>query len=334
MRYPDRPLLVHVGLHKTATSALQSAFFTPQHGFQQILGRGPLLRMFVDKASTEPLSASEKAQIADRVRECEDAGLAPVISHERLSGYPLTGGYDRLSIWQRIRSLDVECRILLVIREQRSWLYSAWKQMISDGGSVSLRDFLAPPHAASVRLPVPRLEYLDYAREIRTLHSLFGEGNVCVLPHELIATDFDAFAGRLFRFAGMAGAAPSPLRLQCVNESKNLTHLAGLRLLHRFAYRTGTSPGGVLSVNGRLGRRSYALADRLLSRAPRLPWHGAVEAAHRQTIDALVGGRFDHINAATSALVGIDLRDLGYQCPVPSDPPRVARSETLPLRAA
>ena len=151
--------------------------------------------------------------MAELVQQAQAAGLVPTISHERLSGYPLGGGCDRLSILQRIAALPCTPKILFVIREQNSWLYSAWKQTIIDGGSIGLRDFLTSPGLPSVRLPAPRLEYCDYAHDIALLHDMFGKANVLVIPMEMLRHGFARFTAMLEQFAGLE---PGRISLQAL----------------------------------------------------------------------------------------------------------------------
>ena len=84
----------------------------------------------------------------------------------------------------RISKTNLNVKILYVIREQNTWLYSAWKQVIVDGSNVSLDRFINSP-SAHPDLVIPslfRLEYLNYSREIKELYKLFGAENVCVVP--------------------------------------------------------------------------------------------------------------------------------------------------------
>jgi hypothetical protein len=308
------PILFHLGLHKTASTTLQRELFVPDYGFAQNDGRDWILPAFVDKAATEPLGAAELAKLHRFVEASHAEGLFPVASHERLSGYPYSGGYDRLSILHRIHGTGLDVRILLIVREQASWLYSAWKQVIMDGGAIGLDEFVGrASHRATVRVPPPRLEFLNYAREIEVLNGLFGARNVCVVPLELMARDFPAFVARLD--GAVRGPRPIPATgaLSQRNEGRALSTLYANRAMNGLILRSEMSPGGLIPTRSGLGRAVRKAGRRLAGRLPALPAEGRRAAAHKRAVAAAVGSYYDEINARASELISLDLSAYGYR---------------------
>jgi hypothetical protein len=306
-------ILFHVGLHKTATSSLQKDFFIPKYNFvQHQKGRGSWLPIFVNKFSTELTDSSEKEKVHNFVVSAIGDGLVPVVSHERLSGYPLSGGYDRLSIYRRIASLDLDVKILFVIREQKDWLYSAWRQMISDGGSISLHNFLQQKSLApNVRVPSPRHEYLNYYLEIKTLYSLFGKANVLIVPFEEINHDFPSFCEKLATFIDLDSGGDWPKTLPHRNQRQKLSQFYFKRVVNRFLFSSPTSPCGLLPQT-RISSGARALLYKSASLLPEIPLSQRIIQHHKKVISKHIGDYFVESNALAAAELGIDLGGWGY----------------------
>lgn len=310
----SNPILVHIGLHKTGTSALQKHLYKPKYGFLQHPNRNWVLPIFVDKASTRTLTHREQITVKNFIDNAVNKNLYPVISHERLSGYPLSGGYDRLSIWRRIRSLDAQVKILVTTREQKSWLYSAWKQMNVDGGSISLKKFMKPGPAPAARMPLPRLDYLDYASEIKTLYQIFGKKNVCVLPQEMLHREAGKFNSHILKFLNMEETQPAET-MERVNEGKKLSSLSMLRLMHRVMFDTPIAPNGLFYRNkGKFGTKLYKHMYNLALSLPEFPFSKKMDQKNREFIGSVVGDYYDKSNTETVQMTGLDLESLGYSC--------------------
>ena len=54
----------------------------------------------------------------------KDEAKVPVISHERLSGYPHSGGHDSKEIAHRLAAVFPNAKVVIVIREQKSMILS------------------------------------------------------------------------------------------------------------------------------------------------------------------------------------------------------------------
>lgn len=306
-------ILFHVGLHKTATTSLQKDFFIPKYNFvQHQKGRGSCLPIFVNKFSTELLNSSDKEKVRNFVDLASGDGLFPVVSHERLSGYPLSGGYDRLSIYRRIASVDLDVKILFIIREQKDWLYSAWRQMISDGGSISLRNFLERgPLFSNARMPNPRYEYLNYYLEIQSLYSLFGKANVLIVPFEEVKHDFPTFCEKLASFIELDFGEDWPVKLSHHNQRQKLSQFYLKRAVNRFLFSSPTSPCGLLPQS-RITSGIEKLVDKSSTLLPEIPFSQRIIQHHKKIIAKHVDDYFVNSNALASAELNIDLGSLGY----------------------
>ena len=306
-------ILFHIGLHKTASSSLQEDFFIPENGFTG-LNRNKLLHYFIDKFSTELLSSTEQADLKAFVKQSFSNNLYPVASHERLSGYPLFGGYDRLSILNRISKTNLNVKILYVIREQNTWLYSAWKQVIVDGSNISLDRYInsPPAHPDFVIPSIFRLEYLNYSREIKELYKLFGTENVCVVPIELIGTDFNEFVKRLKKILNSDLINISKDSLKLSNTSHKLSSIYLQKILNTYLFKNSSSRFGLLNERYDLVRSFRGRIINFLNVVPELPWSHKVALAHKNQSDSVIGDYYSLSNVETSDLIGMDLSNYGY----------------------
>ncbi len=306
-------ILFHIGLHKTASSSLQKHFFIPENGFTS-LNRNKLLHYFIDKFSTELLSPAELGDLKAFVKQSFSNNVYPVASHERLSGYPLFGGYDRLSILNRISKTNLNVKILYVIREQNTWLYSAWKQVIVDGSNISLDRYInSPPAHPDLVIPsIFRLEYLNYSREIRELYKLFGTENVCVVPVELIGTDFNKFVKRLKKILNSDLINISKDSLKLSNKSHKLSSIYIQKVLNTYLFKNSSSRFGLLNERHDSVRSFRGRIINFLNVVPDLPWSDKVALAHKNKIDSVIGDYYALSNVETSDLIGMDLSKYGY----------------------
>jgi hypothetical protein len=306
-------ILFHIGLHKTASSSLQKDFFVPENGFIN-LNRNKLLHYFIDKFSTELLSPTESNDLKAFVKQSFNNNLYPVASHERLSGYPLFGGYDRLSILNRISKTNLNVKILYVIREQNTWLYSSWKQLIVDGSNISLDRYInSPPAHPDVVVPsIFRLEYLNYSREIKELYKLFGAENVCVVPLELIGADFNGFIERLKKILNSDQIKISKDSLELSNKSQKLSSIYLQKFLNTYLFINSSSHFGLLDERYDLVRSIRGRIINFLNVIPELPWSHRAALAHKNKIDSVIEDYYSLSNVETSDLIGIDLSNYGY----------------------
>ena len=306
--------LVHIGLHKTGSSLLQRALFSESElGFLQPTNKAELLNnAFVLRdpgESTEPAAMEELYRWRDQAKA---QGKVLALSHERLSGYPASGGYDQLDIASRIRGAFPNAQVLIVIREQRSVLLSMYLQSISDGSSLPLKRFLSPPEPHIRRQPGFRFSFYEYDKLIQHYISLFGRDQVKVLPYEWLTVCPDKFAQELLHFSGTRSSEEMSA-LDVLNTPMNPSLPVAFQLLRRHAnliFRTQLSNFGVINVSS---TTLHSMVKKI--RGLTTPLH-VFDKPLKQRYKALItdrtAGKYAASNAATSDLIGIDLGELGY----------------------
>ncbi len=185
MRITNKPLdgapprmttpLIHIGYHKTGTTWLQDVVFNQSSlGYTSPWPRGEQIERIV---LTKPL-AYEPKPVRDwlnpELTAAQEKNLIPVLSVERFSGNPHSGGYDSTLIADRFAELLPNAKVLIITREQRAMIASCYKQHVRVGGVCSARTYLNPPILGRPRVPLFDPDFFKYDRLVAHYHSLFS----------------------------------------------------------------------------------------------------------------------------------------------------------------
>jgi hypothetical protein len=305
--------LVHVGYHKTASSWLQSRLWSDSRLGFRLCPRDLVGRLLIEPHPLAFDGDAFRARIEPWLEETGRRGLVPVLSHERLSGYPHSGGFDSREIADRIAAVAPGARILAVVREQRSAIVSNYHQYVRDGGASPLARYLDPPQAGHRRVPGFAVEFFQYDRLIDVYRERFGEANVCVLIYEELQNQPERFLGRIEGFVGSPaahGGLRATLSEEIVNPAPSPAAIALLRwatLLFRASplHPSPPLPSRVAyGVAARVARRLGSLSPRALT--------DRRAARERAVVDDRVRGLYDDTNARLSELAEVDVGGYGY----------------------
>ena len=308
------PPLVHIGYHKTGSRWLRFLFFgNPRTGFGWVDKNGPdhPVRRLVGARSLEFDAEASRAEFSPLLERIEAEGLSPVVSFERFSGNPFSGGYDSKEIADRLASVFPGSRVLMVVREQRSMIVSTYKQYVREGGALSPTKFMTPPTSRSMRIPWFDFRHFEYDRLLAYYRSLFAPEAVLALTYEQFVADPRTFVAEIARFAGkpLSEEALDSLRFdRKTNPGPPATAIAARRMLNGIGVCSDLNPAPPLSspVFWRLGKR----IDRL-SLAPRQTVERE-EAKLRRAVEEVVAERYVDSNRRTAELTGVDLAAYGW----------------------
>lgn len=292
------PTVVHLGLHKTATTFLQTRFFPGLAGIRYVplrTGRPAFLDAVLRADALEFDPARALAALDP------PAGDGPVvISDEQFYGLVWNGAEARGTTAERLARIFPGGRVILVLRNQPEQLQSLYLQYVKTGGTASPADFLS-----SKRHPL-RLSpaYFRYASYVEHLRRLFGEPNVCVLLYEDMRADQEAFLGRLCEFLGVPDSGWDRGILG-VRENVSLSSrlVTVMRLVNRLA-SSERNPFQLLPfrVQHTSRRALVRLSTRLPPGGPAIPVASAVGFLAECAAD----------NRRLADLLGRDLEALGY----------------------
>lgn len=292
-------LLVHVGLHKTGSTWLQKVLFVDD-GFETPWGQQAALPVellaFDDGLAFDPEGTREKL-VANR----ETFGGVPVMSHESLSSRPNRGVYFADKVAQRLKALFPKAKILLIIREQHSIVYSMYQQHVRDGGRCTLTDYIGSDDQPEGFVPPCQLSFFDYTELRKTYLQYFDEDSVLMLPLELLGKNAQEFSDRICTFAG------APLRKvpvsKRVNEAISPPAVAFLRATNCI-FRVRDRPPSRWS--------GYQLSRRVAVRLSKIAPGKKRKAAWEAQIAARIGNRYENSNRALADAIGLDLGAMGY----------------------
>jgi hypothetical protein len=223
-------LLVHIGVPKTATTSLQFGFF-PNHPDIRYLGKPFYDESFGYEGSVESAKLMDSLWKEDSLQYDPDlakarfsAGVAPRLSTDRIAvvseeGLSQASAADRAVTARRLRALthDLDCRILITIREQKKALYSGYQWIFARRmTSRSFANWLDWCQSYSSYYgclnDFPLRQYL-YAPLVEVYRQAFGADNVLVLPMELLNEPDNRFVREIEAFCGISamdrdGAGP------------------------------------------------------------------------------------------------------------------------------
>jgi hypothetical protein len=166
--------IVHIGLGKTATTALQKRVFPALVECGAISTYNPknLMRLLYLNRLTK-LSNEQRVELATELKSNGGA----LISFEGLVDWNPDN-------WLQARDENLEifgrnATILLTIRDPRSYLTSVYQQVVAEGHVVAAKDFFVPPELARLVAPATRRGVLEtfnqQAFDLETLVELYRE---------------------------------------------------------------------------------------------------------------------------------------------------------------
>ena len=143
-------IVFHLGLHKTASTWLQSVYFT-KHPDIALLNdfskpwEDELIRYLELNDYQSFKSQYYQQLILNRIKEkqlTQHKGIF-LISAERLSGHPYSGGFDREIIANNIFNACPNAKIFLLLRNQLDIINSTYKQLVKEGYLGTINDLLS-----------------------------------------------------------------------------------------------------------------------------------------------------------------------------------------------
>lgn len=302
-----RAPVIHIGYHKTGTSWLQKQLFRREDlGYRSIS---------LSKKRTDFVRVHDFDFDPHRYREllrpdlegCERDGKVAILSAERLSGNPHSGGHDSKRLADRLVEVFPGARILVVIREQRAMILSAYAQYVRAGGACSLGDYLHPPR--DYRLPMFHLDHFRYDRLIAHYQKLFGSENVLALPYEHFRQDPGDFVATIARFCG-AGCADGLSFERRENRSLGPVALGLMRRLNPFVIRDSLNANSPFAIPAL--RAPARLLVRGVDRLTPERWNRRLRGRWQRRIERVTAGYYEESNRETQRLTGVSLGPYGY----------------------
>lgn len=196
-------LVFHIGYHKTATTWLQTGYFSEHPEITLVANfREPWHDEFLSYLIQTPEKIFSIPQCQNIFKKQMsslniNAHNVLVTSAERLSGHPFSGGYDSYKLANRMHSCFPNARILIGIRNQMDIIFSVYKQLIQEGYLGTFEDLINSKQWKSVAFS---LEMYKYELLIARYFELFSKKNVLILAYEDLLKNKIEYIKRISNF--------------------------------------------------------------------------------------------------------------------------------------
>jgi hypothetical protein len=238
-------IVVHIGLHKTATTTLQQRVFPVLPGLK-----------LIDSALSAAADTIYGIQVQDPIyfdsSHARDVLLGTfsddkvnLISSEAFSGSLFSAVGKRYldhrhSIIENLQRTLPEARIILVLRRQDRYARSVYRQYIKRGGVLDPASFFGLDSRGGAYFPRDRFRYREY---VKVLKQRFPAGVHIGIFEEFVESP-SAFLARMCRFLEVEPI--DSWQLPKINRTRlGSTGLEVSRILNRL-FRSPLNPGGVL----------------------------------------------------------------------------------------
>ncbi len=315
-------VLIHIGYHKTGTTWLQNEVFISESDVFQPLSKnnsghstlaghfiysedGYLLNSFDDN---EEVIKKHLKSLKESFNYDSTMNKILVMSNERLSGNPNSAGFDSSIVAKRIKKIFPKGKILIVIREQSSWLFSNYFEYLSNGGNHNIEKYLSLKYDG--KRPGFSPNNICYHLLIKEYRKKFGDENVLVLPYEYFKKDKICFFETLSDFLGRTVIIPSKNFKNKWNVKSDYYVNYKLRFLNIFIHASS------LNNHSRLRTKLTRILAILIKKTMINFIPEYLEKSFQSSLKAKIQlwclGKFEDSNKITSDLIGMNLEDFGY----------------------
>jgi len=312
-------LLIHVGFPKTATTWLQNELFVSGNDVFEpfsMTNSGPsTLANVMLKTSegylapsfwkTDVLVKEEYLRIIKKLKNKSDK--IKVLTSEHLSGNQHSSGFDAKINADRLKEMFPKAKILIVIKEQSSFLVSNYFQYLHRGGTLSYKKYFGQKYQQRPLLSPHSIDYLDF---VSYYQELFGADKMLVLPYELFNREPQKFLSIIGKFVNRTIVVNSAAIEKKYNNRQDYWLLYKFRSLNYFRFSNALNNYSSW-YNGPLKNFSRIIL-KISSYAVPKKWHQSFKEKVTTYATAWVDNRYKANNLKLSTLIKIDLSEYGY----------------------
>lgn len=237
-------LVFHVGHHKTGTTWLQSNYFQNNYVFNLL---NDYRRPWEDELCINIIQA-EKFNVKkckEIIRERRIPGKYNIISTERLSGHPISGGYDAPKIAKRLYQIDSNAKVIITTRDPKSFVVSVYKQMIKEGYCGKFNDFVKINNWKTCG---PSRYYFLQKKIVIKYNKLFNKKNVLLLNFDEFRINRTGYINKINEFLSTHIVIKDDVLNEIINKGYSNKKLRALRLLNKYR-KTELNPFTVPNLN-------------------------------------------------------------------------------------
>ena len=198
-------VILHIGLHKTATGTLQRQYFPACEHLRLFTTLEPEMKLFVHYVTRcDPIYFSGQKALS-YLESALDSQNPNLLSNESFSGPPyagvIEGGLDHRSpILANLSTVFPDAKVIIVIRRQDSLARSFYRQYLKSGGTRTIKRFYGL--GETDHPPLMSLDRFKYYPYVKALANSFPAG-VLILTFEEFVQDQNSFLTKLTDFIGI-----------------------------------------------------------------------------------------------------------------------------------
>lgn len=223
-----KQLVFHIGHHKTGTTWLQRNYFEGTAEFN-------LLNSYIapwDDELCQALISTNDSNLSKKIIDQRSkSDKVNVITAERLSGHPISGGYDMENIANCILDISADSKIIISTRSPDSFISSVYHQMIREGYRGKFNDFLYENHWKTAG---PKKDYFSQKKILSKYIDLFGADNVLVLSFEEFKQNKKSYITKLNNFLEVDIRLDDSLFKELVGKMGSDKKSKAIRFLNRY----------------------------------------------------------------------------------------------------
>lgn len=314
-------ILIHIGYHKTGTTWLQEELFNSTE-----INELDTLSVTETKHSTlafhfiydkdqyllSPFDNNEdniKQHIEDIIcSKAIDNEKTWVMSHERLSGYPSSGGFDSQSIANRIKNIFPNAKIFIVIREQVDLITSVYFQYLKEGGVKNIFDYLNTSYDGMNTSFSPHHFYFNNL--IQYYSELFGKEKLIVLPYELLKNDPSNFIKELEKTVNQNINIDESSYNVYMNKTSDYYIKYNFRRLNKYLIKS--SLNNYSNSSNKWRKKIVKVIINSLSKIVPLSWDLKTKIKIQKEVKKWAGDRYIESNRELEKLINKDLKKYNY----------------------
>jgi hypothetical protein len=239
-------LFFHIGFHKTGSTWLQKNLFSNIEYFNLLNNYAePWTDVLISYLIQTNINEFDSLHFRNLVLKNYKTNKINIVSAERISGHPFSGGYDSLSLAKKIKKSFPDAKIIIVKREINSFKLSCYKQQISRGYPGTFSQFFKNNWI----LPPKSEFYFDHKNITDIYKSQFT--NVLELEFEKFINDKTNFLNLLFTFLKINIETSFFLKQPIANKTKTNRRLRSIRFFNKFN-RSEYNDFPILTLNSKL----------------------------------------------------------------------------------